>query len=54
LTNFETNFENSLARVSPQLIINYDETNMTDDPGKVKFVTRRGCKYPELILDLSK
>jgi len=48
------NLENSLAGVSPQLIINYDETNMTDDPGKVKVVTRRGCKHPERILDSSK
>lgn len=27
---------------------------MTDDPGKVKVITRRGCKHPERILDSTK
>lgn len=43
-----------MAGVLPQLIINYDETNMTDDPGKCKVITRRGCKHPKRILDSSK
>lgn len=51
---YSENLENSLVGVSPQSIINYDETYMTDDPGKVKVVTRRGCKHPERILDSSK
>lgn len=38
--------KNSLAGVSSNLIINYDETNNTDDPGKAKIITRRGCKHP--------
>ncbi|CAI6356789.1 unnamed protein product [Macrosiphum euphorbiae] len=46
--------KNSLAGVSANLIINYDETNITDDPGKAKIITRRGCKHPERILDSSK
>lgn len=28
--------ETSLAGVLPELIVNYDETNITDDPGKKK------------------
>jgi len=46
--------KNSLSGVSENLIINYDETNITDDPGKAKIITRRGCKHPERILDSSK
>lgn len=38
--------ENSLAGISPQLMLNYDETNMTNVPGRAKVVTRRGCKHP--------
>ncbi|XP_039291350.1 uncharacterized protein LOC120353005 [Nilaparvata lugens] len=46
--------KDSLAGVSPEAIINYDETNLTDDPGRVKIITRRGCKHPDRILDSSK
>ena len=39
-----------LKDVSFSNIVNYDETNLTDDPGKRKIITRRGTKYPEKIL----
>jgi hypothetical protein len=35
-------------------IINYDETNFTDDPGKQKVYVRRGSKHARRILDISK
>ena len=35
-------------------IWNYDETNLTDEPGQMKVVTKRGCKYPEKIIDSTK
>ncbi|KAJ8965137.1 hypothetical protein NQ314_004362 [Rhamnusium bicolor] len=35
-------------------MINYDETNLTDDPGRLKYIVRRGCKRPERVLDTSK
>ena len=35
-------------------ILNYDETNLTDDPGKKRVVTRRGCRYPERVINSSK
>lgn len=44
----------SMADVPPHLIINYDETNITDDPGRKKVVVRRGCRHPERIIDHSK
>lgn len=35
-------------------IWNYDETCLVDDPGSVKFLVRRGTKYPEIIRNSSK
>ena len=44
----------SLEGVSPDCIYNYDETNLSDDPGSQKVMVRRGVKYPELIRNSSK
>lgn len=44
----------SLEGVPPERILNFDETNITDDPGKSKVVVRKGTKYPEKIMDSSK
>ncbi|XP_073954289.1 uncharacterized protein [Choristoneura fumiferana] len=46
--------EKSLENVPIANIINYDETNLTDDPGRKKVIVRRGCKYPERIVNHSK
>ena len=35
-------------------IVNYDETNLSDDPGKRKVIIRRGTKYPERVINSSK
>lgn len=45
---------NELAGVPAANIINYDETNLCDDPGRKKLIFRRGCKYPERIINSSK
>lgn len=46
--------ENSLRGVPPQNIINYDETNITDDPkGKLQ-IFRRGIKHAERIMNTTK
>lgn len=37
--------------VPPQNLINYDETNLTDNPGLKKFIFKRGCKYPERVVN---
>lgn len=44
----------SFEGVLPHSVINYDETNITDDPGRKKVVVRRGCRHPERIIDSSK
>lgn len=46
--------ERSLVGVTPDAIVNYDETNFCDDPGKSKVVVRRGAKRAEKIMDTSK
>lgn len=43
-----------LQDVPPCNIMNYDETNLCDDPGKKKVITRRGCKYPERVMNSTK
>ncbi|KAE9530061.1 hypothetical protein AGLY_011523 [Aphis glycines] len=54
VNNFFDNLSQSLENVFPCSIINYDETNFTDDPKKQKIITKRGSKHPENILDASK
>ena len=53
----KNNFDNltaSMANVPPDCIINYNETNLSDDPGRAKLVFKRGTKYPERILNNTK
>ena len=47
-------YEKSIEGVSPDCLINYDETNLTDDPGNKKYIFKRGCKYPERVINCSK
>lgn len=43
-----------LKDVSLSNVVNYDETNLTDDNGKRKVITRKGTKYPIRIINSSK
>jgi hypothetical protein len=54
LERYFRNLENELKDVPPANIWNYDETNLTDDPGKKKAIMRRGTKYPERVINHSK
>lgn len=54
LTKFYNNLKESIEGVPPENIINYDETNLTDDPGKKKIIVRRGSKYPERVMNSTK
>lgn len=50
----QTYFDNlkiSLEEIPLANIINYDETNLTDDPGRKKLIFKRGVRYPERILN---
>lgn len=46
--------EKTLQGVSPEAIINFDETCLADDPGRRKLVFKRGCKYPERVMNETK
>lgn len=48
------NLEVTLANVPPENIINFDETNMCDDPGQQTIIVRRGAKHAERIIDATK
>lgn len=54
INNYFNNLEESLINVNPSSIVNYDETNLADDPGKRKVVVKRGSKHPEFIINSSK
>lgn len=54
LLKYFTNLENVLKDVPPENIFNYDESNVSDDPGKKYSVYRRGVKYPEKVCNHSK
>lgn len=48
------NLEATLEGVPASHIINYDETNFTDDPGNTKVIVKRGVKHADRIMDTSK
>lgn len=54
INNYFDRLGTELKDIPPQNIWNYDETNLTDDPGRKKVLTKRGCKYPERIINSSK
>lgn len=54
ITTYFEELKISLEGITPDCIVNYDETNITDDPGRKKIVARRGCQHPERIMDSSK
>lgn len=51
---FFDNLLDTLKDVPPTNILNYDETNLSDNPGTSKFVFRKGVKHPERILNTTK
>lgn len=44
----------AIENVPPENVINYDETNFSDDPGKIKVITKRGSKHCDRVMDTSK
>lgn len=51
---FFENYLTTIEGVSPDCIINYNETNLSDDPGTKKYIFKRGKKYPERVMNSSK
>lgn len=54
IDEFFKNYAEAVEGVTPDCIINYDETNLTDDPGSKKYIYKRGTKYPERVKNNSK
>ena len=54
IEKYMANLSNELQGVLPDNIINFDETNVTDDPGNKKILTKREVKYPKRVLNSSK
>ncbi|CAB3251769.1 unnamed protein product [Arctia plantaginis] len=52
--NYFENLRNSLANLPSKNILNYDETNLSDNPGSTKCIFKRKVKYPERIMNSSK
>lgn len=48
------NLAKELDNVQPSHIYNYDETNLTDDPGSKRVICKWGTKYVENICNFSK
>lgn len=54
LGEYFANLENVIKDVPPANIFNYDESNVSDDPGKKIGIFKRGVKYPEKAMNFSK
>lgn len=54
MEQFFDNLRETLKNVPPSNILNFDETNLSDNPGTSKCVFRRGVKHPERILNNTK
>ena len=54
ISKYFDNLQESLNGVPPENIVNYDETNLTDDPGRKHSIFRRGIKYPDRVMNSTK
>jgi len=54
INQYFDNLTISLEGIPLSHIINYDETNLTDDPARRKIITKRGTRYPERIINSTK
>lgn len=54
ISSYFDHLEKSLENVPPSNIVNFDETNLSDDPGRKTIITKRGCKYPERVMNSTK
>ena len=54
IEKYVKNLKEALKDLPPSNIINDDETNLTDEPGKSKCVFKHGVKYPERVMNTTK
>jgi len=54
IDEYFANLSKELEGVAAGNIWNYDETNLTDEPGQKRVLTKHGCKYPERVMNSTK
>lgn len=54
LEEYFNNLKETVDGIPPSHLFNYDESNVTDDPGKKLCLYRRGVKYPEKVMNHTK
>lgn len=54
ISNYFSELEMTILNVPPENILNYDETNISDDPGRKKVFVKKGTKHAPRIIDSSK
>ncbi|KAL9696798.1 hypothetical protein quinque_016377 [Culex quinquefasciatus] len=54
INSFFDEYELTSEGISDHLKINYDESAWADDPGRKKLIFKRGCKYPERVINQTK
>lgn len=54
INEYFRHLEREIEAVPPGNIINFDETNLSDDPGKERVFVSRGAKHASRIMDTSK
>ena len=52
--NFFDNLSVSLEGIPPENIVNYDETNLDDNPKGIKLIFRKGINHAERVMNVSK
>ena len=52
--SFFSHYAQSIQGVPPKHLLKFDETNLSDDPGRKKVLMKKGTKYPERIMSHSK
>lgn len=53
-TIYFANLKDTLKDIPASNILNYDETNLSDNPGSSKCIFKREIKYPERVLNHTK
>lgn len=51
---FFNNLRETIDGIPADSLFNYDETNLTDNPGNKKCIFKKGVKYPERVRDSTK
>lgn len=54
LLQYHERLSKSLEGLESKQIFNYDETNLADNPGRKKYLYRRGIKYPDKVTNYTK